>query len=155
MGTLGDSFPEKFRSAFGQARGILPGDVLYLYCQFTTPPKVKFLLVACCEPLLVLVINSEIHAFIEKNDELRACQVELPLSDHDFLDWDSYVNCIDAHAAFSLDDVKARISADYGNVLKGRVADYCLRQVYIAVNSSPTMKRGQKRKILEALREYQ
>jgi hypothetical protein len=155
MGTLGDSFPSSFRAAFSQGRGISPGDVLYLHCPFTTPPKLKFMVVACCEPLLVLLINSEIHEFILANDEMADCQVDLPKADHDFLDWDSVVNCVNAHGAFSLEEVKAMVAADYGTVLKGRVADYCLRNVYIAVKDSPTMPRKQKKLILEAMKNHQ
>lgn len=155
MGTLGDSFPASFRASFSQVRGISPGDVLYLHCPFTTPPKLKFMVVACCEPLLVLLINSDIHAHILANDEMLASQVDLPQADHDFLDWDSFVNCISAHNAFSLDEVKTMIADDYGSVLKGRVADYCLRQVYIAVADSRTMPRKQKKMILEAMKDHQ
>lgn len=155
MGTLGDSFPSSFRTEFSQERGISPGDVLRLHFPFENKPKFKFMVVACCEPLLVLLINSDIHPFISNKADLLECQVDLPKLDHDFLEWNSFVNCIDAHSAFSLDDVKTKIAADYGSVLKGRIADYCLREIYTAVEKSPVMPRRQKKMILEALKEFQ
>lgn len=47
------------------------------------------------------------------------CQVAISQADHDFLDWDSFVNCIQAHEAFDLEVIKEQIAADYGGVLKG------------------------------------
>lgn len=155
MPKMGDMFPRGFVKAFAENRELSPGDVLYLHCPFTTPPKKKYLLVACCSPLLVLVINSEINPFIEAREPLRRCQVELPQLDHAFLEWDSFVNCIEAHAAFNIDDVKERIVASYHQIVRGRIADYCMREVYTAVQVSPTMKRGQKKSILCALEQYQ
>lgn len=155
MANLGDMFPRNFVEAFAQNRELTCGDVLYLHCPFTTPPKEKFLLVACCNPLLVLVINSEINPFIQAREELLTCQVELPEHDHDFLEWDSFVNCIEAHAAFNIEDIRETVISDYQRTIRGRIADYCMREVFLAVQASPTMKRGQKRQILEALDEYQ
>ncbi|MEB8638638.1 hypothetical protein P2G74_01450 [Cronobacter muytjensii] len=151
MATLGDSFPAGFKQGFVQGRGISPGDVLYLHCDFVTPPKVKFMLVACCDPFLVLLINSNIHEFIQNDPEQLECQVDLPVADHDFLDWDSFINCISAHSAFDLNTIKAAVAADYGRVLKGRVADYCMREVYVAVERSKAMLRKHKKSILAAL----
>lgn len=152
---LGDSFPPDFMAKFSQQRGLSPGDVLYLHCDFTTPPKFKFMVVVCCEPLLVLLINSVVNPFIQQNPKLLQCQVELLQSTHDFLDWDSFVNCIEAHTAFSLDDIKSRIATDYGHVFKGRVTDIAMKDVRAAISISPTMIRRHKKLILEALFQYQ
>ncbi|OCA55053.1 MULTISPECIES: hypothetical protein [Photorhabdus] len=154
MINLGDRFPASFRAEFSAKQGLAIGDVLYLHCPFTTPPKLKYLLVCCCEPLLVLIINSKISEFIQLRQELLQCQVDLPQKYHKFLQWDSFINCIDAHAAFDINDIKERISTDYHNIVKGKVADYCMREVYKAVKRSPTMKRGQKRNILASLEQF-
>ena len=152
---LGDSFPPGFMASFSQNRGISPGDVLYLYCEFTTPPKIKFMVVVCCEPLLVLLINSEVNPFIQQNHSLMVCQVAISQADHDFLDWDSFVNCIQAHEAFDLEVIKEQIAADYGGVLKGRITDQCMQQVRTAVMASKTMVKRHKRSILNALQQYE
>ncbi|ELE9247760.1 hypothetical protein KKZ75_16305 [Enterobacter hormaechei subsp. xiangfangensis] len=152
---LGDSFPPEFMASFSRDRGISPGDVLYLYCEFTTPPKVKFMVVVCCEPLLVLLINSEVNPFIQRNASMMACQVAVNQKDHDFLDWDSFVNCIEAHAAFDLEVIKEQIATDYGGILKGRITDPCMQQVRNAVNVSKTMVTRHKKAILSALQEYE
>lgn len=117
------------------------GAVLFMHCDFTTPPKNKYLVVACCEPeMLVLVINSEINPFIARRDELLDCQVDVPRADHTFLDHDSFVNCIETHTAFNMTDVRDAIVADYANVYKGRLANYVIRQVIDAVERSETME---------------
>lgn len=155
MSTLGDFFPSDFKQEFSQVRGISPGDVLRFHCEFTTPPKEKMLVVVCCDPLLVLVINSEINAFILANYNMTECQVDLPVADHDFLDHDSVVNCVRAHSAFSMEYAKEAIAADYGNVMEGRVQDVYMRQIYVAVGKSASMERRHKKKILEAMAQYQ
>ncbi|WP_345996158.1 hypothetical protein [Sodalis praecaptivus] len=151
---MGDMFPRDFVKAFVKNRELSPGDVLYLHCPFTTPPKEKYLLVACCSPLLVLIINSEVNSFIEARKELMRCQVELAQCEHEFLEWDSFVNCVEAHSAFSLEEIKEKVVANYCRIVRGRVVNYCMHEVYLAVKLSPTMQRRQKKQILEALTQY-
>ena len=75
MGNLGEHFPESWRRAAAR-RQIAAGNVLYLFCHFTTPEKDKFVVVASdgAVPLL-LVINSDIRPFVQKKPHLLACQV--------------------------------------------------------------------------------
>jgi len=48
-------------------RQLQPGQVLYLYGEFTHPHKDQFLVVAYAAPILgLLVINSEIPEYIQK-----------------------------------------------------------------------------------------
>ncbi|ECO0902165.1 hypothetical protein AA449_26900 [Salmonella enterica subsp. enterica serovar Newport] len=152
---LSDKFPPDFLARFTQSRGVSPGDVLYLHCDFTTPPKMKYMVVVCCEPLLVLLINSEISRFIMGKPDLLSCQVDLAKNDHDFLEWDSVVSCIEAHTAFNLEALQKRIATEYGKILKGRITNERMRAVRIAVNDSPVMVRKHKKMILEALEHYQ
>lgn len=155
MTNLGDAFPKGFVKAFTANRTLKVSDVLYLHCEFTTPPKYKYMVVCCCDPLLVLLINSEINAYISARQHLLECQVDILHTDHSFLEYDSFINCIEAHQAFDLNSVKEKIEADYQKVIKGNVVDYCMREVYLAVAKSKTMKRSQKKLILEALSKYQ
>ncbi|ADW72203.1 hypothetical protein Rahaq_0576 [Rahnella aceris] len=154
MTTLGDFFSADFKKDFSEKRGISPGDVLRFHCNFTTPAKEKFMVVVCCQPLLILLINSNIPQFIQDNAHLLACQVDLPKQGHDFLSWDSHINCIEAHAAFNLDDVKDAIAADYGNVLKGRIEDTYIKKIRMAVSLSKRMEKWQKTLIISALSDY-
>lgn len=153
MSSLADLFPVSFRSSFTSDK-LVPGNVIYWFCDFVTPHKNKYLVIACVEPdLLVLIINSEIHQYIQNRPELLACQVDVPQIDHSFLDWDSVVCCVDAKDAIKLNDLKEAITSRYTEVFKGRLQDYCIRGVIEAVGNSPTISKGNKRMIIEALNQ--
>ncbi|MGP3160124.1 hypothetical protein ACTVR5_15890 [Serratia marcescens] len=144
---LGASYAEQLTDT-----NLRAGAVIYMRCDFTTPAKNKFLVVACCEPeMLVLVINSEINAFIAKRENLLDCQVDVPQADHAFLQYDSYVNCVETHTAFNMTDIRGAIIADYAAVYKGRLADYVIRNVIEAVDKSETMEPRYCRWIKDAL----
>ncbi|WP_182056503.1 hypothetical protein [Pantoea sp. ME81] len=144
-----------FSAAFVQNlvdQQLRPGAVIYFNCPFTTPEKDKFLVVATCEPdFLVLVINSEINNFISNNPELLACQVDVPQIDHGFLNHDSIVDCVQTHLAFDLTEVKDQIVANYAHHFRGRLQDYCIRNVIEAIENSPTMEPRMIRVIKQAL----
>ncbi len=73
---------------------LIPGVILHVWCDFTTPPKEKFLVVLSTEPeCLVCLISSKIHPFNQKKEKLVASHVELHRADYDFLDHNSYANC--------------------------------------------------------------
>ncbi len=146
--------PERFRRTFAASHNLSVGDVLYLHCDFITPEKCKYMVVCCCEPLLILLINSEINEFILSRSALLQCQVDLPESEHPFLEWDSVVNCIEAHQAFDINEVRELIIEDYQKVFKGRVVDYCLRNILQAVELSEVMLRSHKRAIVAAMSHY-
>lgn len=90
MTSLGDYFPEEDKEKYVD-RGLKPGQVLYLFCGFTQPPKDKYLLLLCCtDPPMVFVINSQIPRFVKARPELLSSQVQLSPADYPFLDHDSF-----------------------------------------------------------------
>lgn len=50
--SMADLFPDAFKKNHIDEKKLAVGNVLYLHCDFTTPPKVKYLVVCCCNPLL-------------------------------------------------------------------------------------------------------
>ncbi|MNC17075.1 hypothetical protein D3C75_649400 [compost metagenome] len=151
MGSLGDFFPDGIRQQAVDAT-LAPGCVIYWHCNFTTPPKQKFLVVVCCEPsFLVLIINSEINQFIQSKPHLLNCQVPISQAEHAFLNWDSFVNCIEAHKSITLNDVKDAVIADFSHVSRGRLSEGCIADVIKAVEQSPTMPRREKEWIIASL----
>ncbi|CAI2407274.1 hypothetical protein [Serratia liquefaciens] len=128
------------------------GAVIYMHCNFTTPPKNKYLVVVCCEPeLLVLVINSEVNGFVQSRPELLDCQVDVPKADHDFLDHDSVVDCVETQTAFNLTEVRDALFTNSRSVYRGRLANYVIREVIDAVDRSETMEARHCRWIRDAL----
>lgn len=129
------------------------GSVIYKHCDFTTPPKVKYMVVASLEPnLLVLMINSEINRFyIDRG--LDHFHVPVSQVDHQFLDYDSYANCIEAHNAFNLSDIRQELIDNYTSVFKGWITDECLESVYHAVKGNNMIRRNYQREIISAIED--
>ncbi|ORF49686.1 hypothetical protein [Gilliamella apicola] len=134
MALLGSSFPEDFRKKQFKA-----GAVIFTHCHFTKPPKNKYHVICCCDPLLVLLINSDIPDFIRSNDELNRCQVELDKKSHPFLNWDSYLNGIDAHNAYDISFFNNEFDKNFDKFYRGNLSINCIRDVLQAVNSSKIM----------------
>ncbi|WP_341939618.1 hypothetical protein [Marinimicrobium sp. C2-29] len=129
------------------------GTVIYKFCDFTTPPKFKFLVVASVDPrLLVLCVNSEINTFYIRNGTDRF-HVVVPVCDHDFLVYDSYACCVEAHAAFDISDLKQEILEDYNRIVKGFLTDECLEEIYNAVKSNDVIRRGYQKEIVASIEQ--
>lgn len=114
---------------------IRPGAVIHKYCDFTKPPKNKFLVIASVEPdFLVLIINSSINNFFIKNGTDKY-HVKLSNEEHGFLNHDSYANCVQAHNAFNLNDIEDQIEKNYDSLFKGFLSDSCVNSVYRALDN--------------------
>lgn len=153
MPTLGDFFPPEDKQSQLQA-ALKPGNVFYLHQDFFNRAKDKyFLLVACIEPPLFFVINSEVHPFIARRPELSACQVFLPSSDYSqMLDHDSYIDCKEVIEHFSLAEIEQQVLADMGR-LKGSLNRTSLQKVYDVVIKSTLIEPGYKAQIIASLKE--
>lgn len=127
------------------------GAVIYRYCHFTEPPKQKYLLVVSIEPrLLVLMINSNINIFYVKRN-LEHLHVLLSKTEHSFLVHNSYTNCIEAHNAFDIEDIKKEVAENYSNIFKGWITNKCLEDVYNAVKNNDLIRIGHQREILASI----
>ena len=124
------------------------GAVIYRHCDFTTPPKPKYLLVVSVEPrLLVLMINSKINTFYVKKN-LVHLHVLLSKAEHSFLVHDSYTNCIEAHNAFDIESIRKEVIENYSDIFKGWITNKCLADVYNAVKNNDLIRIGHQREIL-------
>ena len=133
-------------------RNLAPGAIIHKYCNFTIPPKQKFLLVACVKPaLLVLLINSRLNRFILERPRLHKCQVIVSRDAHPFLLYDSYADCVKAESSLSLDELRTEMKNHPGDIYKGRLTPGCIRKVISAVIASPTMIRKHKQWITDSL----
>ena len=135
------------------ANNLRVGAVIYKFCDFTTPPKEKFMVVASLDPnLLVLMINSNINQFYVQQG-LDHFHVPVPVADHEFLTHDSYTNCIEAHTAFDCSQIKQEVIDDYVNVFKGWLTDDCLELVYHAVKVNNMIRRGHQKEIIASIEQ--
>ena len=92
---LGDYLNDEQKRLFILTK-LKPGAVIYRFCDFTKPPKIKYLLVLQVQTdTVVFVINSEINRFIQSKKCLRDAQIVIDQASHSFLDYDSYIDCTD------------------------------------------------------------
>jgi hypothetical protein len=127
------------------------GSVIHKFCDFTTPPKNKFLVVASLEPrLLVLMINSQVNNYYQLNN-LDQFHVPVPEAEHSFLSHDSFTNCVEAHTAFDCSELRDEVILDYQNVFKGWLTDSCLESVYHAVKGNNVLRRAAQKEIMSSI----
>lgn len=147
---LGDRFPSSVKQRFIR-KNLGPGAVLRLHCDFTTPPKPKFLVICCLQPqFLVFVVNTHIHPYIRDRKWLEVCQVCLDAANHNFLDHDSYIDCRNAIDDFSLGDIEALMLNDM-QVYQGVISDDVRNQTLAAVKACTVLPRREKEWIIAAL----
>ena len=150
IGRLGDIFPEeeKIKTFLAQLK---PGCIFYLSCDFTTPPKDKYLVLACVEPRpLFFIINSEIHEYIKKRPYLLRCQIKIDAKRHGFLNHDSYISCADAIDAFHVKDIEQQVLKSMDRI-KGMVSADTRKHILSAVRSAETISKAHKEWIIRAL----
>ena len=149
MATLGDYFPQKEKDQYIDEH-LHPGQILYLFCDFTTPPKEKYLVLACPgqNPLLFM-INSEIHPFIAARPELCKCQIKLDASEYEF-DHDSYINCSKVIDEFSEEGIYRQLGRDVSRI-KNVLTPKTKQDVIQVVSAARTIKKHVKTLIIQAL----
>lgn len=132
-------------------RNLKVGSVVYTWCDFCTPAKNKYLLVASIEPrLLVLVINSQVNQFYVISGQDRF-HVLVSQEEHPFLQHDSHACCVEAIDAFDLTYMRAELLANYSGFHRGHVSYRCLKDVHDAVLNQKVMRRGHKVEVVASL----
>jgi len=133
------------------------GRIFKLFCDFTTPPKEKYLLLACPtgKPLF-LIINSEISAFIAKRDHLRECQVVLHKEDHRCFTEDySYVDCSKVIDSLTVQDVISQCVNRDMNRIKETITAEERNHIIAAIEKSETIVAIDKKRMLDWLTKNQ
>lgn len=112
------------------------GDVFLLRCMLCNPPKPKFFVVAQAQPLRMLLINSEINAFVLGKPRSLALQIRLDQKDHaGFLDHDSYLACDHLSHEYSREHLLDLLGRN-PSVRKGRLHDGVRAQVALALRDN-------------------
>lgn len=129
---------------------LTPGRILLVHCDFTTPPKDKFLVLVCVEPEpLFLIINSQLSEFVRKREWLLQCQVSIKHEDYSFLNHHSYIDCTSAHKV-TLRDIYEQLGKEIKRI-KGEIRKDTRDQICAAVKFSRTLPARHKLDILAAL----
>jgi hypothetical protein len=146
---LGDRFPERERLA-SVRRQLTPWRVIRLFCQFTSPPKDKLLVIGRVGPdVQVFVINSKLSNYILARPDLKACQVRLEAADHGFLRVASFLDCGQVYL-ISAGDIERQLVEEPGRI-RGEVSVGARPAVLEAIRTSRTLSRLQKGQLLSSL----
>ena len=136
---LGESFSEADKAEYVE-RSLRPGSVIKLFCDFTTPPKEKRLVILSIQSeLMVFVINSNIPRFYENKTHLKSQQIKLENQKEIFLDHDSWLDCSEVFKEFSLEDVKEILLNDTSRIL-GKLSKDVISQIMDVVSESETLE---------------
>jgi len=99
------------------------GDVFFLRCGLCNPPKSKFFVVVQVQPLRMLLINSDVTAFVQSRPRHLALHVPILQCDHPaFLTHDSFLACDHVSHEHSYEGLSALVARDPG-IRKGRIHD--------------------------------
>jgi hypothetical protein len=133
-----------------------PGCLIHLFCDFTSPPKNKFVVLVHVDYeedlLLCFIVNSEISSFIRNNPVLSRSQVDLKQTDYKFFIQDSHLDCSSVIDDFKIDaviDHLIQMPNDYKCVL----TENDIFEIIQVVNSSETISDYDKNLIINSLGE--
>jgi len=150
MGNLGNRFPPELRDD-AIDRALQPGSVLYLFCEFTTPPKHKYLVLLHRDQRpLFFVINSRVNAYILHRPWLAQSQVLIPAASHSFLDHDSIIDCSNVRADMSLEDMRNQLAPNL-TLYRGDLDEAVRREIVRVVDAATTISPLHKQLIRTAL----
>lgn len=148
--SLGDSFPPELKQEVSN-NALCPGQIIYLHCDFTTPQKNKYLLVASVEPLILMfVVNSKIPNYVMGKPDLLECQILLKADNYIFLDHDSYLACHQNINSFSREQVLAQITNDMSRI-KGMVIAQDRDKIVTVLNKSRVLELDTRVDIIKGL----
>jgi hypothetical protein len=148
---LGNGIPAHERQA-AYASSLTPGGILHRHCEFTNPPKPKFLVLVGVDEgfCLLLVINTRPPRKVQNTPSLLQCQVLLSASEYTFLDHDSFLDCAEVIDSVPVTSVAAELALGRAQVRQGLSAA-SRAQVVEAVLQAHTVSDWHKTIVVEAL----
>jgi hypothetical protein len=130
---------------------LVPGRILHLHCDFTTPPKSKFVVPVSIQPaLMIFVVNSHINSWLQARADLRDRQVTLQQRNHSYLEHDSFLNCTETIRQMDLEEIECQLLEDMSNIKDTLTADERQAVLY-AVKGCRTLSKNEINWITDAL----
>lgn len=101
-------------------------------CRLAKPlPKDKFVVLACFDPNPCgFFINTAINRYIQQRPQLLPCEVLLQVSRHPFLQYDSWLDCMELLSLQSTELTD----------LRGRIDPATIQDILSAVRSCPVLR---------------
>lgn len=149
----GRSIPDASKQALLRAQ-VKAGSILLLPCDFIEDPHPKFIVVAHIDYdenfTMLFLVNSHIHPLIEKQPNLKVCQVTLRQAAYPFFDYDSYLNCTKLFEVLSAHElINLLMQEEDGH--KAHLNNDDILEVIQAVSCAPTLSEEQKDLIIASL----
>lgn len=130
---------------------LIPGCVLRVLCDFTDPPKNKYLVIArVSTDTWVYVISSTPNQFIQSNPNLLACQVLIKANQHKFLAHNSYIDCSEP-ISIKTHEMERQLMKDPTRIL-GEVSQEVRLGIRNAIQTSAKTTMRMKEILLEAFK---
>lgn len=148
--SLGENFPPSMREDFIK-RNLKAGAIIRFHTLVTDPPKFKWFLVVCLEPLTCFIINTEIPPYysIEAREALKV-QVKIQKSKDSCFDGDCWLDCFRLIEEFTFDEMFHKC-CNGDAVIKGHLCQETLNNIMEVVNDCDTLTPIEKNLIISNL----
>ncbi|MBE3115896.1 hypothetical protein IMZ68_01705 [Candidatus Bathyarchaeota archaeon] len=151
---MGNSLSSSSKKALIRAK-LKPGNIIHIFCDFINNPKNKFCVIVHADfqedYILFFFVNSEISPFIQKNEAMNRCQLDLKQEDYPFFSKPvSYLNCAELHDELDVEfviDHLLRTPEDY----KGMLLEKEIEEIIQIVNDTKTIGDHDKNLIFNSL----
>lgn len=125
-----------------------PCESYHLWCRFCAQQKYKFFVVAYTNPRMrFFLINSEPAPFQRNNPVQMAHQVLLKAADHNFLTYDSYLDCSQLLGGFTSQELEEQHALNPA-ILLGQIAPSARLAVKAVVTNSTLLTQRDQREFL-------
>ena len=134
---------------------INPGSIIRIHCDFIENPKIKYIVFAYIDfetnDSLVFIINSQIPAFIEHDQHLKAGQIPLKKTDYPFFENEcSFLDCIQVFNGLDLDFMVSYLLKNPGEY-KGELLSAEIEMVIAFVDKAQTLSQDDKYTIIKSI----
>jgi hypothetical protein len=130
-----------------------PGTVLYLWFPITKPnPKEKFAVLGPVEPKpMLLFIDTDINPFVNHTNELRDHHLVVDLASHQFLQYDSWVDCT-YPVGYDLEQLMLAVTKG-PEVIRGTISDALRQAICSRLSDSKLWPPAKSKQFVDALKQ--
>ncbi|MEY4203785.1 MAG: hypothetical protein RL013_1488 [Bacteroidota bacterium] len=147
MQLFGDFFPKETKEQLAN-ENFQVGSVLKYYVDFTTPPKVKRLIIIGFDTEKVIfasvLINSEINPNVFQSKDLQDLHISLNSTGRDYLSHSSFVDCSNLIEQ-DIASIKKRLS-EFPDMHIGSLSEEDLNKVKSKIKDAKTISLATKKK---------
>ena len=140
--SLGDLFPKKLKSNFANRSIDIGKSILVKIDDIDVKYPKYIIIVSKSEEEILLayvIINTEINEKVFPTEYLKSPHVLIDRNNHQFLDYDSYVNCSEIRV-FKTDEIVSFLISNPERAL-GNVNDDVMKLIHLTITNARTIPR--------------